>query len=194
MNFQRYSDLFLERTLLVFVPRWISPNMVSLLRIASLPFIWYLLARGSYTAGLSLFIVAALTDAVDGALARTRDQVTELGKVLDAVADRGLIVLVALMFIPRYFGWYMLALLILLELVNSAAAYLSKRRTGTNPGANWAGKIKMVIQCVAFCILFAGIVGDVRPMLLLAYWGLALSFVFAALQPWYYPKSKEGLA
>ncbi len=94
--FQEVSDRALERTLLPFIPARISPNQISWLRILSLPFIYYCLATQLYLPGFVLFTVAALTDALDGAMARTRNRVTEAGKVLDAVADRGLIGVVAI--------------------------------------------------------------------------------------------------
>jgi phosphatidylglycerophosphate synthase len=90
MNFQKHSDKLLEKTLLPFIPKRMTPNQVSWLRIFSLPFIFFLLLKEEYVLGLVIFVLAALTDALDGAMARTRNQVTETGKVLDAIAARDL--------------------------------------------------------------------------------------------------------
>jgi phosphatidylglycerophosphate synthase len=165
--------------------------MVSWARIACLPFIWYFLADEQYVPGLTLFVIAALTDALDGALARTRSQVTEAGKILDAVADRGLITLVALIFIPRYFGLTLLGLLILSELLNGVAAYRSKKKIGINPGANWAGKVKMILQCVAFGLLFLGILEESASLMSSAYFLLIVSLLFAFAQMFSYPNTLE---
>ena len=143
---------------------------------------------GSYVLGLIIFTVAALTDAVDGAMARKRNQVTDAGKVLDAVADRGLITLVALIFIPKYFGWGLMVAIIILELMNSTGAYISKRRTQKIPGANWAGKVKMVVQCIAFMLLFIGILFSSPVWFKYSELLLYLSLLFTLLQSFLYPK------
>ncbi|MEK7569457.1 MAG: CDP-alcohol phosphatidyltransferase family protein [Patescibacteria group bacterium] len=188
MNLQKYSDNFLEITLLRLIPKKITPNQVSGLRIWSLPFIFYSLLNESYVWGLAIFTIAALTDAVDGALARKRSQVTDLGKILDAVADRGLIGLVALIFVPRYFGWGLMTVIIVLELLNARGAYLSKKRTGRTPGANWAGKVKMMIQCFAFGMIFIGIFATSSSWLKSAEFLLYASLIFTFLESFLYRK------
>ncbi|HET8525753.1 MAG TPA: CDP-alcohol phosphatidyltransferase family protein, partial [Actinomycetota bacterium] len=76
------------------------PNVISFLRIALIPVFLALIVDPDTTfAGLVLFVLVVATDWVDGAIARATGQVTELGKVLDPVADRlaiaaGLIALV----------------------------------------------------------------------------------------------------
>jgi cardiolipin synthase (CMP-forming) len=77
------------------------PNLLSALRIAAIPFFVWLIVRPSTTAaGLLTLLVVLATDWVDGAVARATGRVTELGKVLDPLADRlciaaGLIALTA---------------------------------------------------------------------------------------------------
>jgi cardiolipin synthase len=76
------------------------PNVISFLRIALTPvFVALIVNTDTRRAGLVLFVVVVATDWVDGALARATGQVSDLGKVLDPVADRlaiaaGLIALV----------------------------------------------------------------------------------------------------
>jgi cardiolipin synthase (CMP-forming) len=76
------------------------PNVISFLRIALIPVFVVLIVDPDTTfAGLVLFVLVVATDWVDGAIARATGQVSELGKVLDPVADRlaiaaGLIALV----------------------------------------------------------------------------------------------------
>lgn len=65
------------------------PNVVSFVRLAAIPVFWWLLFEADdVTAATILFAVVATTDWVDGFLARRLDQVTELGKSLDPIADR----------------------------------------------------------------------------------------------------------
>lgn len=188
MSFQTYSDTFLERTLLPFVPRRVTPNQISALRILALPFIYYFLISENYAAGSGFFIAAAITDTLDGALARRRHMITETGKVLDAVADRGLIALVAIYFIPHLFGWSLLLMMIVLEIANGTMAYVSRRRIGHNPGANWAGKLKMFVQCVAFSLIFLGVGMSISSALSYAYLLLIGSVVLTLLECFLYPQ------
>ena len=66
-------------------------NLITLLRIAFLPFIYMALASGTEVGrwtGLALFTLAALTDLIDGCVARTTGTSTRLGAMLDLGADR----------------------------------------------------------------------------------------------------------
>jgi cardiolipin synthase len=65
------------------------PNLLSAIRILLIPvFVWLILHDGTEAAGLVLFAVVLSTDWVDGQIARRTGQVSNLGKVLDPVADR----------------------------------------------------------------------------------------------------------
>jgi len=68
------------------------PNLICVLRIAlAVPIVW-LLADGRYGPTLVLFVVAALSDVLDGYLAKTFNWTTELGRLLDPLADKLLLV------------------------------------------------------------------------------------------------------
>jgi cardiolipin synthase len=65
------------------------PNLLSLLRILLIPvFVWLILHEGTEAAGLILLVAVVATDWVDGYIARHTGQVSNLGKVLDPLADR----------------------------------------------------------------------------------------------------------
>jgi cardiolipin synthase (CMP-forming) len=65
-----------------------APNQLTLLRMAFLPFIVIDLASGRYKSALVLFVLAGLSDGLDGLLARTLKQQTVLGQYLDPIADK----------------------------------------------------------------------------------------------------------
>ncbi len=68
------------------------PNAITLARLLAVPAAVWLVVQGWYEAALWLFLIAGLSDAVDGWLARRLDQVTRLGSLLDPVADKALLV------------------------------------------------------------------------------------------------------
>jgi cardiolipin synthase (CMP-forming) len=108
------------------------PNVISFLRIALIPvFVALIVDPDTRRAGLVVFVVVVATDWVDGALARATGQVSDLGKVLDPVADRLAIAagLIALVVADAFPLWA--ALLILVRDVTVLIAglvLLSKRR------------------------------------------------------------------
>jgi cardiolipin synthase len=67
------------------------PNLITLLRIILVPIIVILLIQGSFLKALIVFVVAALSDALDGFLARVLRQQTVLGAYLDPIADKALL-------------------------------------------------------------------------------------------------------
>jgi cardiolipin synthase len=83
-------------------------NRLTILRILMVPVITVLLLYRYLEAGLALFLIAGITDGLDGFIARTRRQKTTLGMVLDPLADKLLltstvIVLTILKELPRWF-------------------------------------------------------------------------------------------
>ena len=77
---------------------WNIPNLLTLARVLSAPTLAWLILRDNYLLALYVFIAAALTDAIDGFLARRLHQETEFGAALDPLADKliGLTVLILL--------------------------------------------------------------------------------------------------
>ena len=64
------------------------PNLITLLRLALVPLMAWLLVRESYAWALALFLIAALSDAVDGWIARRFGLTSTLGAALDPIADK----------------------------------------------------------------------------------------------------------
>jgi len=70
------------------------PNLISLLRLAAVPLVVWLIANNHMSAAMWLFLAAGISDAVDGYLARILRQRTRLGAYLDPLADKMLLVCV----------------------------------------------------------------------------------------------------
>lgn len=68
------------------------PNLISIARLLSVPLITYLIMSGLMGAAFWLFIAAGISDAVDGYLAKRMNATTDLGRYLDPIADKALLV------------------------------------------------------------------------------------------------------
>lgn len=84
--------------------RWVTPNQLTVARIGAVPLlmalIWVNQPWSNYVA-LGVFVLACLTDYWDGDLARVRKEVTQLGKLLDPLADKMLISASLVMLVQR---------------------------------------------------------------------------------------------
>src|SRR3970040_825339 len=84
--------------------KWVTPNQLTLGRIFSAPVLMalvYLDAPATNWVALVLFVLAGLTDYVDGNLARHRGEVTQLGRMLDPIADKILVTASLVMLVAR---------------------------------------------------------------------------------------------
>lgn len=68
------------------------PNLITIARIMMVPVIIYLMIAGQFAAAFWLFILAGVSDGVDGFIAKQFNQATELGAYLDPIADKALLV------------------------------------------------------------------------------------------------------
>ena len=102
-----------------------------------------------------IFVIAALTDKLDGHIARSRNQITTFGKFLDPIADK--IVVVTAMIMLVEFGhlpaWIPI-IVILREFVVSGYRLIAVQKQGNVIAANMWGKLKTVTQMVAVALAF----------------------------------------
>jgi CDP-diacylglycerol--glycerol-3-phosphate 3-phosphatidyltransferase len=153
------TDRILAKILLPIIPRRVTPNQITVIRFILTPFVIGLLYFHYYSIGFPLFILTALTDAIDGALARTRNQITQWGKIYDPVADKLLITLVMLTLMIQYINFYLVSAIIGLEIFIVIMGLLKKRQ-GRVIQANWWGKSKMILQCLGVGCLLVGILAQ----------------------------------
>ncbi len=176
-----FSDKILKNTLLPFIPRFITPNVVTWFRFATLPFVAYLLWVEDYKLALVLFFFSAFSDAIDGALARTRNQVTEWGKTFDPLADKILIGISAVILVTKFINVYLAATIVIIELFLIGGAYYRKHTEGTIIQAEISGKIKMGLQSLGVGAILVSIVFGIPTLLLGATYLLYLSVIFAII-------------
>ncbi len=134
---------------------WNLPNAITMVRIVLAPiFFWMLLVDAGADgwlrwAAAALFIVAIATDGIDGHIARSRGLVTDLGKILDPIADKLLTsgALVCLSILGEL-PWWVTAIIVVRELGITVWRLVELRRGNVVPASS-GGKLKTVVQSVA---------------------------------------------
>ena len=135
------------------------PNYITVTRIFCVPFLIWVLAsnffRGSHgekeLAASGVFILASMTDGLDGYLARKRQQVTTLGMLLDPLADKLLIAaafISLVQFAPRLVPAWIAVVIIGREFLVSGLRAIAAQE-GFTIQASDLGKLKMVVQIVS---------------------------------------------
>jgi cardiolipin synthase len=174
------------------------PNVISLVRLACAPLFVWLLADDELLAAAALLAVLGASDWVDGWIARRFDQGSELGKVLDPVADRILLLVAAVALlvqgsVPLVVGILVLAREAVVSIAVLALAAAGARRIDVQ----WVGKAGTLALMFAFPLyLWAdAISGTASDVVLATAWfmavcGLLLSY-YAALT--YVPLARSAL-
>lgn len=155
------------------------PNCLTFLRILMIPIVAVLFSRGAYTAAALVFLLACLTDILDGYLARHLQKITEMGKLLDPLADKGmqLTVLVSLAWcgrMPYLSVWIVLGKELLMFL---GGLYLFRQQVVVS--ANWYGKAATVL--ISACVMAVILLYDFIPPILLqiVQWTPPVAAIFA---------------
>lgn len=138
-------------------------NKLTLLRIFLIPaFLVFILPKGipfGKTIATVIFIVAAITDKIDGYIARSRNQITTFGKLMDPLADKLLVSAALITFVEFHVipGW--IAVVIIAREFAVTGLRTVAAAEGIIMAAGWWGKIKTVFQIVAliFALLYLNI-------------------------------------
>ena len=135
-----------------------APNVLTVLRIVAVPVVVVALLdetpQGDVIAA-AVFALAALTDGLDGYIARRREQVTTFGKLMDPLADKLLITaaLVSLVSLDRLAAWVAMVIIAREFAVTGLRSVAAER--GAVIAASWLGKVKTGLQVVAIFALIA---------------------------------------
>ncbi len=149
-----------------------TATKITFIRIALLPFIMWFAVIGNgkdvfSVLALILFIAGALTDWLDGFVARKYNQISKLGKFVDQLADKAFITGVMTVFVwTHQMSFWLLAIIILRDTAVSGIRMLAASGGKVVP-ANYWGKIKTVIQMVYVIFVFASPIFGTFPSLLL---------------------------
>ena len=173
---------------------WTLPNILTFLRVMSIP----LLVGAFYLAGpftgptcAAIFILAAVTDWLDGWLARILDQESDFGAFLDPVADK-LIVATALVLLVDHYDslWITLGAIVIIGreiLISALREWMARRGDSQSVAVTVIAKFKTTLQMVAIILLLWRVdegFGD--PWLLLGLVSLGIAVVLTLWSMWHY--------
>jgi CDP-diacylglycerol---glycerol-3-phosphate 3-phosphatidyltransferase len=132
------------------------PNILTLLRILAVPVVVVALLDGTPngdTLAAIVFALAAMTDGLDGYIARSRDSITTFGKLMDPLADKLLVTaaLVSLVSLNRLPAWVAMVIIAREFAVTGLRSIAAER--GVIIAASWMGKVKTVLQIGAIFAL-----------------------------------------
>jgi CDP-diacylglycerol--glycerol-3-phosphate 3-phosphatidyltransferase len=135
------------------------PNILTVIRILLVPVLVVALLEKTGSGDLLaaiVFVVASVTDAIDGYLARSRNWVTTFGKLMDPIADKLLIVaaLIALVSLGRLEAWIAMVI-IAREFAVTVLRVAVGSQQGTVISASALGKLKTAVQVVMVLALIA---------------------------------------
>ncbi len=176
-------DKIIDRVFLKLLPSYINPNHITLIRVLLTPFVFWLIFNHYYHLGIVTFLLAALTDVLDGSLARTRNQITKFGVLFDPLADKLLIGSMVLLLVFRYLHPWLAVTVIGMEIFFIIGALVASVKFKTVRMANLWGKIKMILQVMAVFIILLGLVFDNTIFFTFASWlfGLVIGFAILSL-------------
>ncbi len=139
------------------------PNLLSVLRIAVIPFILINYISGNYVAASIILMISGITDMLDGLIARKFNQISNLGKILDPLADKlTMASVVFVIAIQHYQIKIMLGILVFKELLMLIGA-ISLLGKGSRPcESKFFGKLStFVLYTVLFIVIICDIISKI---------------------------------
>ena len=132
-----------------------TASKITLVRVAMIPIFMALLLLGYRWIALAVFILASVTDFVDGYVARHYNQVSDFGKFLDPLADKLLVTACMLIFVEwgRMPAWAVM--IVLTREFAVTGLRLEAVGNGRVIAAGWSGKVKTFSTMVGLCLMMA---------------------------------------
>ncbi len=156
-----------------------TANKLTLLRVLLIPVFLVLLYQNMPYAALVVFIVASLTDFVDGYVARHYNQITDFGKFMDPLADKLLTVAAMLFFVEDGSMPAWALLLVVAREFSVTGLRLVAVDQGRVIAAGWSGKVKTAVTMLAICLMLLPI-----PSLFITVcvWAIVLTTVYSGVE------------
>jgi CDP-diacylglycerol--glycerol-3-phosphate 3-phosphatidyltransferase len=178
---QHFTDGLVKKALLWMFPYSLRPNHFTVARFVLTPVILVLLYYHLRAWAFGVFAVAVCTDFIDGAMARTRNQITPVGMVIDPIADKLLVGAVLATVGYQYLVVQIILGFVVLELLLLAVGLgIAKPGNRARP-ANVFGKTKMVLQSIAITMFLISGIFDLERLRTVSLYFLWLAILLAVL-------------
>ena len=128
------------------------PNKLTIARVIAVPFFIAAYMKGWYLPAFVIFILASLTDTLDGKIARRYNLVTNFGKIMDPLADKILVYSAFCLMIPDLVPGWMLIIILAREFTIAGMRTVAASE-GIVIAAGMSGKIKTILQMIAVPML-----------------------------------------
>ena len=156
---------------------WNVPNLLTLSRLPLSALLFWFISQEAWLACLVVFLIASITDALDGWWARRFNQFTTFGRVFDPLIDKIMVggAFIYLMQVPAagLLPWMVTTVVGRELLITGVRGYVES--LGKKFGADWFGKLKMIWQCVTRGVIFG--VLWVKPQDWARDWGATLDAI-----------------
>jgi len=160
------------------------PNLLTSIRLACIPVLvglFYVPVSHHQKLAAITFLIAAATDLVDGYVARRRAQITTLGKLLDPVADKLLVMAALLLLVESGKLWAWVAILMIGREIAVTGLRAMASSRGMVMQAEGMGKFKMLFQVIGITILFLNDQAVHGPLWMVGVSALAIAVLLALI-------------
>ncbi|MBQ8541333.1 MAG: CDP-diacylglycerol--glycerol-3-phosphate 3-phosphatidyltransferase [Clostridia bacterium] len=156
------------------------PNKLTLLRIVLVPVCMALMLTGHFYIALGVFIVASITDFLDGYIARKNNLVTSFGKIMDPLADKILVFGALLCFLQLGFiNSWCVAIILAREFFVTGMRVVAVDK-GKVIAASWWGKVKTNVQLFAVMFGFLAFAAESSALVLAGQIAIYIATAFTA--------------
>ena len=129
------------------------PNILTIIRFILVPFIYTSVINKNFLTALIIFTISAITDILDGFIARKFNYITDIGKLMDPLADKltQISLLLALSFL-NIFAWWIFAFVFIKELVLVISACVLYSKKDVVVYSKWYGKLATTLFYLAIVV------------------------------------------
>ena len=126
------------------------PNILTIIRFILIPFIFTSVVNEDFLATIVIFTISAITDMLDGYIARKYNYITDIGKLIDPLADKLIqMSLLLSLAILKILPWWIFAIVFIKECVMIIAASLMYKKDDVVVYSKWYGKLATVLFYLA---------------------------------------------
>ncbi len=172
-------DIFLDKVLLRFLPKSVTPNQLTAFRIIMTPFVFFIVLNEYFVPGFILFLLVAFTDAMDGSMARTQNKITRFGMLFDPLADKLLVGSMVLLLVFGYYHYLLGATIIGMEVFVVGFVLFERKGIKIVRKANIWGKMKMIFQVIAMSLTMIALIVQLPILFSIAFWFFIFAVIFA---------------